>query len=362
MIRRIPSVLLLPVVVALALQASPLAAGPRETATVQTATQTLQEITAIPAKGIPAALLADAEGIAIIPGVVKLGFVVAGRHGRGVVVTRNANGTWSNPVFVQITAGSVGWQVGVQATDVILVFKTRKSVAGLMNGKFTLGADAAVAAGPVGRRAEAATDVQLKAEILSYSRSRGLFAGVSLEGSALTIDNGANAGYYGRHGITSAEIQAGRVQAVPAASTKLQTLLVRLAPPPAGNLVPAPAAIAQPLPLSPPAQAVAANDPGRLALAKSWRQLAARIDAPWQRYLALPAEVFAGGPPPSVDALAATLKHFDTVKADPKFRALEEMPEFRATDDLLRRYLQARSTEASRNPAQRPALPPPPSE
>lgn len=376
MFRRIPPVLLVATVTALALEAMPAWAGPRETATVETATQTLQEITSVPAKGIPASLLADAQGIAIIPSVVKLGFVVAGRHGRGIVLTRNANGAWGHPVFVTITGGSVGWQAGIQATDVILVFKTRKSVAGLMKGKFTLGADAAVAAGPVGRRAEAATDVQLKAEILSYSRSRGLFAGVSLEGSALMIDDGANAGYYGRHGITAAEIQAGRVPVVPAASTKLQTLLARLAPPPAGSVtaVPGPIAGVHPEPATPlappgaqpargvPARPAAAIEPGRRALATSWSKLATRIDEPWQRYLALPAEVFADGAPPSLDAIGATLKHFDTVKNDSKFRVLAEMPEFRATDDLLRRYLQTRSAEALRDVPQRPLLPPPPSE
>jgi len=363
-----PSVVLL-AVLGLSLHAAPLRAGPRETTTVDTAAQTLQEITAIPAKGIPRALLADAEGMAIVPGVVKLGFVVAGRHGRGVVLVRNPDRTWGNPVFVSLTGGSVGWQAGVQATDVILVFKTRKSVAGLLGGKFTLGADAAVAAGPVGRQAAAATDVQLKAEIYSYSRSRGLFAGVSLEGSAVTVDGGANAAFYGRRGITPAEIQAGRVPAVPASAANLHALLARLAPPAPARVAavagpvagPAPQPVVQPVPRA-PVQPAVALEPGRTALAASSRRLALLLDDQWKRYLALPAEVYAQGAPPNVDALRASLRHFDAVKADPKYRALTTTPQFQATDELLRQYTDTRAAAASPSGTRRPVLPPPPAD
>ena len=127
----------------------------------------------------------DAAGVAVIPHVVKAGFVFDGRFGRGVVLARQPDGTWSNPIFLTLAGGGVGWQVGVESTDVILVFKTRESLDRLMGGKdkITLGADVAVAAGPVGRQAEAATDAQLKAEIFSYSRSRGLFLGAFAGGS-----------------------------------------------------------------------------------------------------------------------------------------------------------------------------------
>ena len=154
---------------------------------VRKAAALLREIARIPEKGMPPALLGNARGIAIIPGVIKVGFVIGGRRGNGIVLARKDNGDWGTPSRITLTAGSLGWQIGVQSTDVILVFKSRKSVEGLMGGKFTLGADAGVAVGPVGRRAEAATDLQLKAEVYSYSRSRGLFAGVSLEGSALQV-------------------------------------------------------------------------------------------------------------------------------------------------------------------------------
>src|SRR6185369_1002525 len=128
----------------------------------------------------------------------------------GVLLVHGDDGRWSDPIFVSLTGGSIGWQVGATSTDVILVFKAQEAVQGLMKGKFTLGADAAVAAGPVGRSAEAATDVTLKSGILSYSRSRGLFAGVSLEGAALMIDEDANQAYYGNKDIHSADIMAGK--------------------------------------------------------------------------------------------------------------------------------------------------------
>ena len=120
----------------------------------------------------------------IVPRVIKAGLVVGGRFGRGVVLVRNGKGCWSNPAFVTLTGGSVGWQIGVQSTDLVLVFKNRKTADRLLHGKdkLTLGADAAVAAGPLGRQAEAGTDARLHAEIYSYSRSRGLFAGISLKG------------------------------------------------------------------------------------------------------------------------------------------------------------------------------------
>ena len=197
------------VIAVLLTSAVPVEAGSKETKVVRTAGEVLEEISAIPEKGIPPSLLHDAHGIAVVPGVIKVGFVVGGRHGRGVLLIRDDRGGWSNPVFVTLTGGSVGWQIGAQSTDIILVFKSGKSIDGIMNGKFTLGADAAIAAGPVGRRVEAATDAQLKAEIFSYSRSRGLFAGVSVEGAALQIDDDANADFYGKAGVRPGEILKG---------------------------------------------------------------------------------------------------------------------------------------------------------
>ena len=215
----------------LAVYGRPAQAQGRETATVESAIEVLQDTVAIPDKGIPAKVLRGSEAVLIVPDLIKLGFLVGGRHGRGVLLVREASG-WSNPVFVTITGGSIGWQAGAQATDVILVFQTRKGVNNMLQGhnKLTLGADAAIAAGPVGRQAEAATDLQLKSEILSYSRSRGLFAGAAREGSALRIDWKANQAYY----RTAVEVSPGdivtnrNIPGIPASGYNLKMLLTKL--------------------------------------------------------------------------------------------------------------------------------------
>lgn len=180
------------------------------------AVRVLAEIMQAPDKAIPQDLLRDAKAIAVIPDMVKAGFIFGGRRGEGLISVKTADGTWSNPSFITMTGGSVGFQVGVSSTDVVLVFRTQRGVDSIVDGKFTLGADAAAAAGPVGRNASASTDGQFKAEIYSYSRSRGLFAGVALDGSALRIDYDANAAVYGA-GITPRRIFEGGVSNVPSA-------------------------------------------------------------------------------------------------------------------------------------------------
>ncbi len=200
---------------------SPAWAGNDEVARLETATAVLREISNIPEQGIPPALLHNAQGIAVIPNVVKVGFIVGGRFGRGVLIVRRSDGTWSAPAFVTIKGGSVGWQIGAESTDVVLVFKTKRSIEGLIHGTFTLGASASVAAGPVGRQAAAATNAQLKAEIYSYSRSRGLFAGVALDGSAIDIDKTADTAFYGKP-ISAAEIFHGKKLPLPPAAAEFR--------------------------------------------------------------------------------------------------------------------------------------------
>jgi lipid-binding SYLF domain-containing protein len=178
------------------------------------AVRVLGEIMRSPDRRVPTELLSKAEAIAVIPNVVKAGLVLGGRHGRGLISVRSADGTWSNPSFLTLNGGSFGFQAGVQSTDVVLVFRSQRGVDSIVNGKFTLGADAAVAAGPVGRNAQASTDGQLKAEIYSYSRSRGLFAGVALDGSVLSIDHKANQKVYGSK-VTPRRIFEGGVSGVP---------------------------------------------------------------------------------------------------------------------------------------------------
>ena len=182
---------------ALCLVSALASAAPKELKRAERATRVLREVLNTPDARIPAELLSQAYAIAVIPEVVKAGLIIGGRHGRGVVSVRSRDGSWSNPSFVMLTGGSIGWQAGVQAADVILVFRTERGVDNLVNGKFTLGADASIAAGPVGREVNAGTDEEFKAEILSYSRTRGLFAGIALDGSALSIDFEANQDVYG---------------------------------------------------------------------------------------------------------------------------------------------------------------------
>ncbi len=194
---------------------SPYTTAIDETAKINASTEVLQEITGIP-EGISPTLLSNSYGIVIIPGTIKLGFFFGGQYGSGIAMVRNEDGSWSNPSFVYLAGGSFGLQFGAVSSDIILVFKTKKSVIGMAKGNFTLGADAAVAAGPVGRRAVASTDWQLKAEIYSYARSRGLFAGISLDGSVLAIDTGANAAFYGTPGVSASEVFASAPSASPA--------------------------------------------------------------------------------------------------------------------------------------------------
>lgn len=183
---------------ALLLAASSATAGPAEDERARNALRVLTDIQAIPESAIPDKLLDDARAIVIVPDTLKLGLVLGGRRGHGLVSVKTADGSWSNPSFVKLTGGSIGFQAGVQSADVVLVFRSDRGLDSIVNGKLTLGADAGVAAGPVGRNAATATDGQLKAEIWSWSRARGLFAGIALDGAVLSIDDAANEAVYGR--------------------------------------------------------------------------------------------------------------------------------------------------------------------
>ena len=244
---------------ALALAAAPLRAHDRERDTLDEAADTVEAFSGLAIKGIPPALLHDAAGVAVIPHVVKVGLLIDGRFGRGVVLAHQADGGWSNPIFITLAGGGIGWQAGVQATDVVLVFKTRESLDRLLRGKdkVTLGGNAAVAAGPLGRQAEADTDARLKAEIYSYSRSRGLFAGVSLEGAGLLVDHDANDAFYGLHDGRPADVLA--LPANDAAEVfRLKDRLMRLNVPP-----PPPPVIVSPEPPPPGAPILIAPPPPR---------------------------------------------------------------------------------------------------
>lgn len=201
-----------------------LAASPEEER-ISDATDVVAQLLQIPEQSVPPVLLARAYAIAVIPNVVKIGFGLGARRGKGIVVVRQDNGSWSNPAFVTLTGGSFGWQIGAQSTDIILVFKTRKGVDDIADGKLTLGADASIAAGPVGRSASIATDIEFQAEVFSYSRSRGLFAGVALEGAGISMDQGANAAFYGAENITAEQIFASSGNVAPAVANNFVQVL-----------------------------------------------------------------------------------------------------------------------------------------
>jgi lipid-binding SYLF domain-containing protein len=334
------------------------AAARNEEETIRVAHEVLGQFLDLSIRQIPDSLLAEAHGVAIIPDVIKLGFVLGGQHGRGVMVVREPNGSWRAPTFITITGGSIGWQAGAQSTDFLLVFKSQKSVDGLLRGKFTLGADAAVAAGPLGRRAGAATDTELKAEIYSYSRSRGLFAGVSLEGSALQVDDGANLSYYG-------PLSPGAPPPpVPPSALSLVQTIARLT----NHVVVAPQPTAVPPSAAGPAPGWHA--PGatpehiealRGRLAQAATELAPLLDDAWRQYLALPAEVYQPGGRPSARAVEVVLSRFNEVARNRQFQALTDRPQFHQVHQLLQAlHEDLRAASVSSRPAAPPGLPPPP--
>jgi SH3 domain-containing YSC84-like protein 1 len=230
------------------------AAG-RDLAILEDATEVLDGLAGTPPRAIPDALLRDAQGLAIIPGLIKAGFVIGGRHGRGVLLTRTPDGGWSRPEFITLSGASIGWQIGVQSTDVVLVFKTRRGLDHIRKGKLTLGADVAVAAGPVGRQAEAGTDGRLEAEIYSYSRTRGLFAGLSLEGGALLLDSAATAAFYRQEPAGFIDPRTGQLVPQTPPSVKLAQITAPPVPPP-GTVILAPPTTVVPVPVTPPVPVV----------------------------------------------------------------------------------------------------------
>ncbi len=297
--------------------------------TVEAASDVLREIMAIPNNSIPESLLAEAHGVAIIPGMVKGAFIVGVRRGKGVIVARDASGAWRAPVFITVTGGSVGWQAGLESTDVIAVFRNRRGVEGLMRGKLTLGADATVAAGPVGRQASVATDAILKAEIVSYSRTRGLFAGIAIDGAAMLINHRANAAYYApRPGQPK--------DAVPAAAVKLVEQIAFYAGPKAKvivNLRDTPMIAS--LPQSDDLETL------RAQLAESALRLDKVLDSRWKGFLMLPREFYAEGKTPPKEAFDQCLSRYSVVTNDARYQELSARAEFRETHALLLRYRNA---------------------
>jgi lipid-binding SYLF domain-containing protein len=189
----------------------------------------LETLVRAPDNEIPAHILERAEAIVVIPTLVKGGFIFGAQHGRGIISVRDrATGKWSDPGFVALTGGSIGWQIGVQSVDLVLLVMNRDGVKDLLDNEIKLGANASVAAGPVGRQGEASTDASLSAQILAYSRAKGLFAGLSLEGASLRIDNDANEDFYGKE-IPAEEVVRG-VSQTTAEGSQWTATLSRLIP------------------------------------------------------------------------------------------------------------------------------------
>jgi SH3 domain-containing YSC84-like protein 1 len=281
------------------------------------ATNVLSQSVAMPS-GLPQKMLADAQGIAIVPNMVRGAFVVGVQHGRGVLVVRGPGGAWEAPRMIEITGGSLGYQVGVQSTDLILIFRTPQSVANVMKGTLKVGVDASAAAGPVGRQASAATDLPLQAEILSYSRARGAFVGASIDGSSITFDKATDALYYQPAGT------------VPASATQLVQLVTTLseggAPTVAQATAPAVATTSASVPKSPNELEAA-----RRELDASSRQLAANLDDQWKKYLALPAEIYIPNHVPDIESIHTAIMRYETVSRQPQYEALTNQPAFQAT-------------------------------
>jgi lipid-binding SYLF domain-containing protein len=199
MTRSVHPVAVATLAVALALGLVPAPAGSDGTAAarVDLARESFRELMKTPDRGVPEALLKGCKGIAIFPHVVKGAFMVGARYGKGVVVCRDSAGRWSPPAFFTLVGGSVGWQIGAEATDVVLVFMTTRGTRSLLESQFTLGGSLSVAAGPIGRSAEASTDAKFNAENYSYAKSKGAYAGISLEGAQIAADSKSDQAFYG---------------------------------------------------------------------------------------------------------------------------------------------------------------------
>ena len=225
--------------VVLVLTATPLRATDKttEAGRITESIEVLEGLVATPDEAIPRYILDRAEAIIVIPTLVKGGFVVGAEHGKGVMSVRDEKARrWSLPSFVTMTGGSIGWQVGLQAIDLVLVVMNRDGIDDLLQSQFTLGAHASVAAGPVGRSAEAATDAKMGAKILAYSRARGVFAGATLEGSTLRTDADANRRFYGTEISASSLLEAAHAPvSVPMVGERWRETLARVAGTPVGS-------------------------------------------------------------------------------------------------------------------------------
>ena len=212
------------------LSAGMLLAGESAAERLKESALVMKEVMATPDKAIPQELLESSQCIVIVPGMKKAAFIIGGKYGKGFLLCRQASGIgWSAPAAIMVEGGSFGFQIGGSETDVVMLVMNKGGVDKLLSSKFTLGADASVAAGPVGRTSSANTDLQMHAEILSYSRARGLFAGIALDGATLRPDEGTNKDLYGSE-VTNREIVTGTKTKKSAAGTDLTAAMNKYSP------------------------------------------------------------------------------------------------------------------------------------
>jgi len=313
-----------------------------EEATVLSATQVLSQMMASPMNGVPQAMFENAHGVAIIPNVLRGGFIVGARHGRGLLFVREPDGTWRAPVFITLSGGNIGWQVGVQSSDILLVFRTPRSIEGLLSGKLTLGADASVAAGPLGRQGAVATDGRLQAEIFSYARSRGLFAGLAIDGSVIQVDSLATNAFY-QSGMP------GQLPVVPPSAARLTQMVVSFV----GQPQPEIGAIQHRPMLAQPDSASEA-DVLKSQLLQLTPQFFALLDPSWQQFLAMPESLRTTSGHPDPGVLQPVLDRYQRVASDPQFQQLASRPEFQSVHGLLKHYQQTLVAKSA------PLLLPPP--
>jgi len=183
----------------------------------------LKRMLNLPENAIPPLLFQKAEAIAIIPSSYKVGFIFGARYGNGLLSVKDENGVWGNPIFISLAGGSFGFQIGASQSDIVLAFKTKRSINGLISSKFTLGIDASIAAGPVGREASVASDLFLESEVYTYALSKGFYAGLSLSGSSIMVDELANEHFYGE-GASPTDIMNNYKIQVPAVVDRFKIL------------------------------------------------------------------------------------------------------------------------------------------
>lgn len=313
----------------------------------------LQELTAGTVTAIPERLIASAEAIAIIPHYVRGAFVLGVGGGRGVLVRRGEDQNWLAPEFINLFGGSVGWQVGVQATDLVLVFRSARGLQNIQSGKVTLGGDASIAAGPIGRTASAATDGAFQAEILSYSRSRGLYVGVSLNGSSLQLDIPAIQRYYQITPVSVGVVPPAAIALVNELNTLTRGGTPDVAP---VSRQPYETSTSNPAPTASNAREEIDVEKRAITIQQIASEIASlqnKVDAQWQQYLVLPAS---WKEPASVtpNDIQSVVVRYERVATNPQFSALSNQPEFVQILGLLRELAVEAAADNQLN------LPPPP--